>query len=88
MNIATIRRYLDIFEQSFIIFPLKPYSKVGRDEIGKMNKYYFSEIDLILTKNEETLGVEIKTGGERVNQAFLNRYPKARMQTITPLNFY
>ena len=143
MNIATIRRYLDIFEQSFIIFPLKPYSKVGRDEIGKMNKYYFydlglrnalienfnpsqlrqdfgaifenfiiseflkvnayggfgfkmnfwrtkqgSEIDLVLTKNEETLGVEIKTGSERANQAFLNRYPKARMQTITPLNFY
>lgn len=143
MNIATIRRYLDIFEQSFTIFPLKPYSKVGRDEIGKMNKYYFydlglrnalienfnpsqlrqdfgaifenfiiseflkvnayggfdfkmnfwrtkqgSEVDLILTKNEETLGIEIKTGSERANQAFLNRYPKARMQTITPLNFY
>ena len=46
MNIATVRRYLDIFEQSFIIFPLKPYSKVGRDEIGKMNKYYFYDLGL------------------------------------------
>jgi len=143
MNIATVRRYLDIFEQSFIIFPLKPYSKIGRDEIGKMNKYYFydlglrnalienfnpsqlrqdfgaifenfiiselfkinvygkfdfkmnfwrtkqgSEIDLVLTKNEEVIGVEIKTGSERANQAFLNRYPKAKMQTLTPSNFY
>lgn len=143
MNVATIRRYIDIFEQSFIIFPLKPYSKVGRDEIGKMNKYYFydlglrnalienftstqlrqdygaifenfiiseflkinaygkfdykmnfwrtkqgSEIDLVLTKDEKILGVEIKTGKGRANQAFINRYPKARLQTITPLNFY
>lgn len=143
MNIATVRRYLNIFEQSFIIFPLRPYSKIGRDEIGKMNKYYFydlglrnalienfnpiqsrqdfgaifenfmisellkiniygkfgykinfwrtkqgSEIDLVLTKDEEILGVEIKVGKGRVNQAFLNRYPKARVQTVTPLNFY
>jgi len=143
MNIATVRRYLNIFEQSFIIFSLKPYSKGGRDEIGKMYKYYFydlglrnalienfnptqlrqdfgvifenfiiaellkindygkygfkmnfwrtkqgSEIDLVLTKGEETLGIEIKTGKDRVNQAFLNRYPKAKLQTIAPLNFY
>lgn len=143
MSTTTIHRYLDIFEQSFIIFPLKPYSKVGRDEIGKMNKYYFydlglrnalienfsttqsrqdfgtifenfiiseclkinayggfgfkmnfwrtkqgSEIDLVLTKNEEVLGIEIKTGKDRANQAFLNRYPNARVQTLTPLNFY
>jgi len=143
MNIATVRRYLDIFEQSFIIFSLKPYSKGGRDEIRKMYKYYFcdlglrnalienfnptqsrqdfgvifenfiiseflkindygkfgfkmnfwrtkqgSEVDLVLTKGEETLGIEIKTGKDRSNQAFLNRYPKARLQTVTPLNFY
>lgn len=143
INLATIRRYLNIFEQSFIIFPLKPYSKIGRDEIRKMNKYYFydlglrnalvenfnpvklrqdygaifenfiisevlkinvygkfdfkmnfwrtkqgSEIDLVLTKNEELLGIEIKTGKGRTNQAFLNRYPKAQMQTVTPSNFY
>lgn len=143
MNIATVRRYLNIFEQSFIIFPLSPYSKMGRDEIGKMNKYYFydlgvrnalidnfnpiqsrqdygamfenfiitellkansygdygfkmnfwrtkqgSEIDLVLTKNEEVIGVEVKTGRERVNRAFINRYPQAHLQTITPLNFY
>lgn len=46
LNAATVRRYLDIFEQSFIIFSLKPYSKVGRDEIGKMNKYYFHDLGL------------------------------------------
>lgn len=143
MNIATVRRYLEIFEQSFIIFSLKPYSKIGRDEIGKMYKYYFydlglrnalienfspmetrldfgtvfenfiiseikkindygkydykmnfwrtkqgSEIDLVLTKNDELIGVEIKTGREKVNQAFANRYPHAKMKRLTPTNFY
>lgn len=143
MNLVTVRRYLNIFEQSFIIFPLKPYSKTGRDEIGKMNKYYFydlglrnalienfnpvrlrqdygaifenfiisevlkinaygkfdfkmnfwrtkqgSEMDLVLSKDEKTIGVEIKTGKSRPNQAFLNRYPQAQVQILTPLNFY
>lgn len=143
MNAATIRRYLDIFEQSFIIFPLKLYSKIGRDEIGKMNKYYFydtglrnalienfnpirlrqdfgavfenfiiaelfkineygkfgfkmnfwrtkqgSEMDVVLTKNEDVFAVEIKAGKTRTNRAFLHRYPEAGIHTVTPLNFY
>jgi len=143
MNAVTVRRYLNIFEQSFIIFPLKPYSKTGRDEIGKMNKYYFydlglrnalvdnfnpiqsrqdyrvifenfiiveflkanayanfgfkmnfwrtkqgSEIDLVLTKNEEVWGIEIKTGNNRANQAFINRYSQAQVRTLSPSNFY
>lgn len=143
LNTATIRRYLNIFEQSFIIFPLKPFSRIGRDEIGKMNKYYFydvglrnaliddfnplssrkdlgavfenfviaeilkinvygnfefklnfwrtkqgSEIDLVLTKQEKIVGLEIKVGKKRANQAFINRYPKAQVFTISSANFY
>ena len=143
MSTATVRRYLNIFEQSFIIFSLNPYSKISRDEIGKMNKYYFydlglrnalidnftqtgsrqdfgvifenfiiseilkantygqfgfklnfwrtkqgSEIDLVLTKENKVIAVEVKTGRNRANQAFLNRYPEARIRTITPINFY
>ncbi len=37
----TIRRYIEIFEQSFIIFRLYPYSKRKRDEIKKSAKIYF-----------------------------------------------
>lgn len=143
LEAKTIKRYLNIFEQSYIIFPLAPYSKNGRDEIGKMNKYYFwdvglrnalidnfnpvrlrndygalfenfiisevmkenyyteseyklnfwrtqrgSEIDLVLTKNSELIGIEIKTGKERANLAFANRYKNAEVYTLTPKNFY
>lgn len=37
----TIRRYIEIFEQSFVLFRLYPYSKNKRDEISKSAKIYF-----------------------------------------------
>jgi len=37
----TIKRYIEIFEQSFILFRLYPYSKNKRDEISKAAKIFF-----------------------------------------------
>jgi predicted AAA+ superfamily ATPase len=37
----TIKRYIEIFEQSFILFRLHPYSKNKRDEITKSAKIFF-----------------------------------------------
>lgn len=37
----TIKRYVEIFEQSFILFRLYPYSKNKRDEIVKSPKIFF-----------------------------------------------
>lgn len=42
----TIKRYVEIFEQSFIIFRLYPYSKNKRDEIIKASKVYFFDTGL------------------------------------------
>lgn len=42
----TVKRYIDLFEQSYIIFTLKPYSNRKRDEIGKMPKVYFYDVGL------------------------------------------
>lgn len=145
IDVKTVRRYLMLFEQSFIVFTLPPYRNNGRKEIGKMAKVYFfdcglrnalvgnfqpievrndtgalfenfivsevykanmygrlgyqlhfwrttdgSEVDLVLVKGEEITGLEIKfstRGTERKNQAFLNRYPSARLTTVTPANY-
>ena len=46
IDAKTVRRYLTLFEQSFIIFPLPPYTKNGRKEIGKMAKIYFFDCGL------------------------------------------
>lgn len=140
----TVKRYIELFEQSFIIFTIKPYSLRKRDEIAKMPKIYFydlglrnalinnfepieargdagqlfenfivtellkynhygnfgytfnywrtksgSEIDLVLSKaGQETLAVEIKSQSQRINQAFLSRYPESRMVVISKENYW
>ena len=41
IDYKTVNRYLDILEQSFIIYPLTGFSRNLRSEINKKNKYYF-----------------------------------------------
>lgn len=139
----TIKRYVEIFEQSFILFRLYPYSKNKRDEIVKSAKIFFydagirnaligdfsdldsrtdkgalfenfiiselikqdsyldknfkfyywrtkqgSEIDVVMEKMGELIGVEIKYKRKAVNKAFKNRYPEAKIRLVTADNFY
>jgi uncharacterized protein len=42
----TVEKYINIFEQSFLVFRVYPYSKKGRDEIGKTPKIYFHDVGL------------------------------------------
>ncbi|PKL72118.1 hypothetical protein CVV26_02930 [Candidatus Kuenenbacteria bacterium HGW-Kuenenbacteria-1] len=139
----TIKRYIEIFEQSFILFRLYPYSKNKRDEISKATKIFFydsgirnaligdfsdlesrtdkgalfenfiiselikqdsysdknfkfyywrtkqgSEIDVVLEKGSELIGVEIKYKRKAFNKAFKNRYSQAKVRLVTADNFY
>ncbi|MCL4352974.1 DUF4143 domain-containing protein [Patescibacteria group bacterium] len=42
----TVKRYIELFEQSYIIFTIKPYSARKRDEIVKSPKVYFWDVGL------------------------------------------
>lgn len=139
----TIKRYIEIFEQSFVLFRLYPYSKNKRDEISKAAKIFFydtgvrnaligdfselesradkgalfknfivselikqdsysdknhkffywrtkqgSEIDVVLEKGSEIIGVEVKYKIKAINKAFKNRYPEAKVRLVTADNFY
>ncbi|HUD44787.1 MAG TPA: ATP-binding protein [Patescibacteria group bacterium] len=140
----TVKRYIELFEQSFIIFKLKPFTSRKRDEIAKMPKIYFydvglrnalinnfepvdnrgdggqlfenfiisellkynyygnfgynlnfwrtksgSEVDLVLNKtNSDVIAVEIKSKSQRVNKAFLSRYPKSKLVVISKDNYW
>lgn len=143
IEVRTVRRYLTLFEQSFIIFTLLPYSQRARGEIGKMPKIYFydvglrnalidnfgsvalrpdagalwenfvisevykanyygnfgyklyfwrtkqgSEMDLVLVKDQELLGLEIKSNIRHPNTAFKHRYPQAKVSVVTKKNLY
>lgn len=144
ISARTVKRYIELFEQSFIIFTVKPYSTRKRDEIAKMPKVFFydlglrnalinnfehvdtrgdagqlfenfivsellkynyygnfgysfnywrtksgSEIDLVLSRfGHKTIAVEIKSQQQRINQAFLSRYPESRMVVISRDNYW
>jgi len=48
-----------------------------------------SEVDLILSKpNHDIIAVEIKSKQQRINQAFVSRYPKSRMVVIARDNYW
>lgn len=42
----TVKRYIELFEQSFIVFSIKPFLGNKRDEITKMPKIYFYDLGL------------------------------------------
>lgn len=141
-DVRTVKRYIQIFEEAFIIFHLRPFSKNKRDEIGKAQKIYFydlgirnaiinnftdvnlrpdrgqifenfviveclkankylntgysfnfwrtkhqAEIDLVIQKNKNIIGVEIKYLEGQLSKAFSNRYPEASAKTVNSLNF-
>jgi uncharacterized protein len=139
----TVEKYIDIFEQSYILFRLYPYSSNKRGEIGKSPKIYFhdiglrnaiidnfessvlrpdmgvmfenfivselkkaisyqeldfklnywrlktgSELDIILSNSKELYGIEVKLQNGQATNAFINRYPKAKVSTLNKSNFY
>ena len=47
-----------------------------------------AEIDLVLHKENNIIGCEIKASRDRPSVAFKNRYPKAQIRSITTSNFY
>lgn len=42
----TVEKYIDIFEQSYLLFRVYPYSKNKRSEIGKAPKVFFNDLGL------------------------------------------
>ncbi len=60
----TVKRYIEIFEQSFIIYRLNPISKNSRSEIIKSSKIYFYDVGLrnAIINNFEDINVRPDKG--------------------------
>ena len=60
----TVQRYIDIFEQSYILYRLYPFSNSKRAEIGKTPKIYFSDLGLrnALINNFDSVSSRNDTG--------------------------
>lgn len=44
MSQATVERYVDLLEKSFVIFRLRPYATNKIKEVTKMKKIYFTDL--------------------------------------------
>ncbi|GAB4219558.1 MAG: ATP-binding protein [Candidatus Microgenomates bacterium] len=64
IEVKTVKRYLSLFEQSFIIYTLPPFLSNKRDEITKMKKVYFYDLGLrnALINNFQPLNIRTDFG--------------------------
>lgn len=46
VDVKTVSYYLDLLQKSFVLFPLYGFSRNLRNEINKMNKYYFYDVGI------------------------------------------
>lgn len=71
ISAPTVKRYIELFEQSYIIFTLKPYSTKKRDEIGKMPKVYFHDLGLRNALIENFQGIKSRNDAGALFENFI-----------------
>jgi hypothetical protein len=64
ISTPTVQRYIEIFEQSFLLYRIYPFSKNTRDEIGKAPKIYFWDLGLrnALIENFDSINIRSDAG--------------------------
>jgi len=86
---ATVDRYLNVLEQSFIIYRLGAFSRNLRKEIGKRCKYYFVDIGIrnSLIANFNPLALRSDVGALWENYLFMERLKANTYRQYRP-NYY
>lgn len=85
----TVARYIDLFEKSYIIYPLSAFSRNLRNELTGKNKYYFYDngIRNALISNFNTFDMRNDTGGLWENFMVLERIKRNAYKGYSP-NLY
>jgi hypothetical protein len=85
----TVARYVDLFEKSFIIYPLSAFSRNLRNELTGKNKYYFYDngIRNALISNFNSFDMRNDTGGLWENFMVLERIKRNAYKGYSP-NLY
>lgn len=86
----TVQRYLNLFEQSFILFNLRGYSRNLRKEITKKSKYYFWDngIRNAVIKNFNDLSTRDDIGVLWENYLAVERLKKQEYRKIYSNNYF
>jgi len=86
----TVQRYLNLFEQSFILYNLRGYSRNLRKEVTKKSKYYFWDngIRNAIIKNFNNLNTRDDIGGLWENYLIAERLKKQEYKQIYANNYF
>lgn len=86
----TVRRYLTLFEQSFILYNLRGYSRNLRKEVTKKSKYYFLDngIRNAVIKNFNNLNTRDDVGSLWENYLITERMKRQEYQHLYSNNYF
>lgn len=86
----TVERYLDLFEQAFIIYNLRGFSKNLRKEVTKKGKYYFLDngVRNAIISNFNTLDKRADVGALWENFVVTERLKKQEYEPIYASNYF
>lgn len=71
IDVKTVRRYLSLLKQSFVIFELGAFSKNLRKEVSKSKKYYFWDLGIRNALIDQFLAVDSRTDVGELWENFL-----------------
>lgn len=71
VDIKTVKRYLSLLKQSFVIFELGAFSKNLRKEVVKSKKYYFWDIGIRNALIDQFLSIDIRPDAGQLWENFL-----------------
>lgn len=75
INAATVEKYIDMLEKTFVIFKLSSLSRNFRNELKKGKKYYFYDLGIrnMLINNFQPIGLRQDTGSLWENYCIAER---------------
>ena len=84
MSRATVERYLDLLEKTFVLINLRGFSRNLRSEISKTSRYYFYDIGIrnAVIDNFNPLNTRDDSGALWENFIFMERLKKRSYQKI------
>ena len=90
IDVKTVARYLDLLEQTFVIFRLYGYSRNLRKEIVKKQKYYFYDLGIrnAIIANTNPLAIRNDVGALWENFLAVERIKKQHYTSIYANNYF
>ncbi len=87
---ATVERYINLLEKSFVIFRLAPLSRNLRSEIGKKNKIFFYDVGIRNSLIQQYQPIELRTdkGGLWENFLIAERLKLLQAQGLRPNRYF